>query len=62
MKMKIRRLAMWMAVLGLVVGFANVARAQDEGDDNQDPPSRVARLNHIEGAVSFQPNGSQDWV
>ena len=27
-----------------------------------DPPSRVARLNFIEGDVSFQPGGEQDWV
>ncbi|MGC4048801.1 MAG: hypothetical protein QM757_04680 [Paludibaculum sp.] len=28
----------------------------------QDPPSRVARLNYLEGAVSFQPTGVDDWV
>ncbi len=27
-----------------------------------DPPSRVARLSFIEGDVSFQPGGEQDWV
>ena len=32
------------------------AAAQD------DPPSRVARLNMAEGNVSFQPAGEQDWV
>ncbi len=30
--------------------------------DQQDPPSRVARLNYIEGSVSFQPGGENDWV
>ena len=30
--------------------------------DPQDPPSRVARLNYIEGSVSFQPGGENDWV
>jgi hypothetical protein len=29
---------------------------------SQDPPSRVARLNHAEGAVSMQPAGADDWV
>ena len=26
-----------------------------------DPPSRVARLDFIQGSVSFQPAGTQDW-
>src|SRR5260221_9895902 len=30
------------------------------GDD--DPPSRVARLAYAQGAVSFQPAGTDDWV
>ncbi|MFZ0420130.1 MAG: DUF6600 domain-containing protein [Candidatus Sulfotelmatobacter sp.] len=28
----------------------------------QDPPSRVARLNYMDGSVSFQPGGENDWV
>jgi len=27
-----------------------------------DPPSRVARLNFVEGSVSFQPAGTSDWL
>ncbi|HWY22746.1 MAG TPA: DUF6600 domain-containing protein [Candidatus Acidoferrum sp.] len=30
--------------------------------DEQDPPGRVARLNLMEGSVSFQPGGENDWV
>jgi hypothetical protein len=30
--------------------------------DEVDPPTRVARLAYTEGAVSFQPGGTQDWV
>ncbi|HEX7288086.1 MAG TPA: DUF6600 domain-containing protein [Candidatus Angelobacter sp.] len=30
--------------------------------DDDDPPSRVARLSYIHGAVSFQPAGTEDWV
>lgn len=30
--------------------------------DEDDPPARVARLADVEGAVSFQPGGTQDWV
>src|SRR5579863_463216 len=41
----------------LLLGLPGFVRAQDE-----DPPSRVARLNFIEGSVSFQPAGTSDWV
>jgi hypothetical protein len=27
-----------------------------------DPPGRVAKLNYLEGSVSFQPGGENDWV
>src|SRR5579872_2562998 len=27
-----------------------------------DPPARVARLNYVNGSVSFQPAGVQDWT
>src|ERR1700732_1663066 len=30
--------------------------------DDDDPPSRVARLSYTHGAVSFQPAGTDDWV
>ena len=31
-------------------------------DDNDDPPSVVARLAYAQGSVSFQPGGTDDWV
>jgi hypothetical protein len=35
----------------------------DAQDSNtQDPPGRVARLNLVDGSVSFQPGGENDWV
>ncbi len=34
--------------------------AQESSD--QDPPSRAARLNFVDGSVSFQPGGENDWV
>jgi FecR protein len=46
-----------LLLAGLVLTLAGVARAQDA-----DPPSRVARLNFIEGSVSFQPAGTSDWL
>ena len=46
-----------LAVLsGLVLAFSSPARADD------DPPGRVARLNYIQGSISFQPGGQTDWV
>jgi len=30
--------------------------------DDDDPPSRVARLSYMSGAVSFSPAGTDDWV
>lgn len=39
----------------LVVATVGVLAAQD-------PPSRVGRLNYIDGSVSFQPAGVNDWV
>jgi hypothetical protein len=41
----------------LLLAIPSQAAAQDA-----DPPGRVARLNLIEGSLSFQPAGEQDWV
>jgi hypothetical protein len=45
-----------MLVTGLLLFIAPKARA-DEGD----PPSRVARISLLDGNVSFQPSGTEDW-
>jgi hypothetical protein len=39
-------------------------QAAPEAQDGtaSDPPSRVARLNYLEGSVSFQPDGEKEWV
>src|SRR5271170_7237377 len=52
---------------GVVAQDAQVAPdsqgSQDaQNADDQDPPSRVARLNYMEGSVSFQPSGENDWL
>jgi hypothetical protein len=61
----------WSAMLGLallMVVLPTRAAAQYEGQNQQDrqqqddPPSRVARLGYMEGSVSFQPAGEPDWV
>ncbi len=45
-------------VLLVAAGFQISAAAQDQDD----PPGRVARLGYMEGAVSFQPAGENEWV
>src|ERR1700759_2775244 len=38
---------------------------QDQGPQDQqnqpDPPSRVGRLNYLNGSVSFRPDNVEDW-
>jgi len=48
-----------MAIVSTVLVQRAVAQDQPDQDD---PPSRVARLGHIEGSVSFQPAGESEWV
>jgi hypothetical protein len=44
----------------LAASFLSVFSTAASADD--DPPGRVARLNYIQGSVSFQPGGETDWV
>src|SRR5580700_4423710 len=49
------------AVLALTLAtlfLPNPASAQDQDD----PPGRVARLGFMEGTVSFQPAGENEWI
>jgi hypothetical protein len=42
---------------------ANSQGPQDtQNADHPDPPSRIARLNYMQGSVSLQPAGENDWV
>src|SRR5260370_14991627 len=47
-----------LAVLALPALFALGAAWAEEGD----PPGRVARLSDVEGSVSLQPAGVQEWA
>jgi hypothetical protein len=38
------------------------AAGQDQDRDENDPPGRVARLQFMNGSVSIQPHGTDDWV
>ena len=69
-------LALFLALLAcLFPALPQSAVAQDQNRDPGqdpaqaqaqaqivDPPTRVARLNYVQGAVSFQPAGEQDWL
>ena len=55
---KIRLAAMLISAAALWAQDPN----QDPNQPLQDPPSRVARLNLIQGQVSFQPATVQDWT
>jgi hypothetical protein len=41
---------------------SQTAEDQGQNTDQQDPPTRVARLNYVDGSVSFQPGGENDWA
>jgi hypothetical protein len=50
-----------IAVLGIVLALA-LMMPQRASANNDDPPSRVARLSYARGNVSFEPAGTEDWV
>ncbi|HJX85905.1 MAG TPA: DUF6600 domain-containing protein, partial [Candidatus Angelobacter sp.] len=60
MNPKLKTTLSWTTAL-FVVALLTFASPKAAAQDD-DPPSRVARLNYIQGAVSFQPAGEPDWV
>jgi Family of unknown function (DUF6600)/FecR protein len=52
----LRAVTVFASTLGLVCLAAPRARA-DQGD----PPTRVARISYLQGSVSFEPAGSNQW-
>jgi hypothetical protein len=57
MSLKLRAIA--AVSLGLMLGLA---RAQDGAPPDADPPDRAARLSFIQGEVSMQPAGEDQWA
>ena len=55
-----RKIAFVSAVVALLAGLLFAYCSPALADD--DPPGRVARLNYIQGSVSFQPGGETDWT
>src|SRR5712671_6488227 len=65
MTQKLKKSGWWSVVLGLVLATMVLpirVAAQDQYQQQDDPPSRVARIGYMEGSVSFQPAGETDWV
>lgn len=61
--MKLRTHVLSVIVLFASVAFSTLPAAADEQSDNQpDPPARAARLQFMSGSVSVQPHGTDDWV
>src|ERR1700691_1160832 len=56
------KLSLWSAVLAVLLSTAALDKYATAQDDQEDPPSRVARLGYMEGSVTFQPAGENDWV
>jgi len=60
---KLRIGILFLASIAFLLQLSTVMRAQDDDNDQgQDPPGRVARLSYSQGSVSFRPAGEDDWV
>ncbi len=51
-----------VVLAGVLLMLQSPATSVAQDQDDQDPPSRVARMNYVQGSVSFQPGGEGDWV
>src|SRR6266851_2753136 len=56
-----KKLLNLVSLLGLALTVALFVPQRAAADDD-DPPSRVARLSYTHGNVSFEPAGTDDWV
>jgi hypothetical protein len=51
-----------LAVLAAMAAVAAFGQDQAPGQVQDDPPSRVARLNYMSGTVSFRPGSVDEWA
>jgi hypothetical protein len=58
--MATRKFAFLFSALAILAASVFALSSPAWADD--DPPGRVARLNYIQGSISFQPGGETDWV
>jgi hypothetical protein len=60
-KMSSSLLSRFAAALSLCLSFG-LAHAQTDAPPGADPPDRVARLSFLQGEVSLQPAGEEEWA
>lgn len=56
-----KQVVKWMSLVSVALAALLFAAQRADADDD-DPPSRVARLAYTSGNVSFNPAGTDDWV
>src|SRR6266849_2593143 len=56
-----KHLLKWMSLISVALAVSLFV-PQRAAADEDDPPSRVARLAYAHGNVSFNPAGTDDWV
>jgi hypothetical protein len=57
-----KRALKWLFLVPIIFTFVLTVAKPAVADDDDDPPSRVARLSYANGQVSFSPAGTDDWV
>jgi hypothetical protein len=50
-----------LGILLCLAGILSIAAPKARADEQQDPPTRVARISYVDGSVSLQPGGEGDW-
>ena len=56
------KLKLWTPGAFVAVALlAAIVPTRVASQDNDDPPTRAARLGHVDGSVSFQPAGESEW-
>ena len=57
-----KQMLRWMSLVSVALAAMALFAPQRAAADEDDPPSRVARLAYTRGNVSFNPAGTDDWV
>ena len=52
----------WLVLITILFIISALISKPVRADDDDDPPTRVARLSYVDGQVSFSPAGTDDWV
>lgn len=58
MNINLRKAALFSMLFSMILAAAPWCARAEDGD----PPTRVARISYLKGAVSFQPSGAGEWT